>query len=240
MSQIDDLTLIDGRDALRCSRELAAQEGLFVGISSDATFAGAFKVAKEAPTGSNILCMLPDTGERYLSTTLFEDVASEMTTEETELSHSTRGYRFDVNPPAPEVTAVVQSLDARAIKEVEALTHDKSKPVIMFAYEWCEFCNAARKVFAKYAIPYLSIELDSIAYQIEGRGDNIFKVLQQQTGSVTLPQIFIGGEFMGGCMDILDNLRSGQLQIRLQQHGINIPPVTADPYEHLPKWLHPR
>jgi cysteine synthase A len=71
------------------SRDLAQKEGIFVGISSGATFAGALKIAAEAPKGSTILCMLPDTGERYLSTPLFADVPVDMTPEELELSKST-------------------------------------------------------------------------------------------------------------------------------------------------------
>jgi cysteine synthase A len=80
--QIDELLTIAGPDALKYSRDLAAKEGVFVGITAGATFAGALKVAAEAPTGANILCMLPDTGERYLSTPLFADVPVEMTEEE--------------------------------------------------------------------------------------------------------------------------------------------------------------
>jgi cysteine synthase len=79
---IDQLLTIAGPDALAGSRNLAAKEGIFVGITAGATFAGALKVAETAPAGSNILCMLPDTGERYLSTPLFADVPVDMTEEE--------------------------------------------------------------------------------------------------------------------------------------------------------------
>jgi glutamate carboxypeptidase len=65
---ISEIVCVSGPDALRCSRELATKEGIFVGITSGATFAGALQVCAKAPKGSNILCMLPDTGERYLST----------------------------------------------------------------------------------------------------------------------------------------------------------------------------
>ena len=74
---------------MRCSRELAQKEGIFVGISSGATFAGALKICADAPDGSVVLCMLPDTGERYLSTALFADVPADMTEEEQAISHST-------------------------------------------------------------------------------------------------------------------------------------------------------
>ncbi len=79
---IDQLLTIAGPDALAGSRNLAAKEGIFVGITAGATFTGALKVAESAPAGSNILCMLPDTGERYLSTPLFADVPVDMTEEE--------------------------------------------------------------------------------------------------------------------------------------------------------------
>lgn len=70
----DDLIPIDDDTAIATSRDLAAREGLFVGISAGATMAAALATAKKAPDGSVILAMLPDTGERYLSTPLFEGV----------------------------------------------------------------------------------------------------------------------------------------------------------------------
>lgn len=70
----DDNIPVDDITARDTARRLAAEEGLFVGISAGATFAAALKVAETAPEGSVILAMLPDTGERYLSTFLFEGV----------------------------------------------------------------------------------------------------------------------------------------------------------------------
>ena len=70
----DDLRAVTDERAIEVSRELAAKEGIFTGISSGATLATALEVAAEAPKGSVILAMLPDTGERYLSTPLFEGV----------------------------------------------------------------------------------------------------------------------------------------------------------------------
>jgi cysteine synthase A len=86
---ISQVLRIPNAEAMRCSRELASKEGIFVGITSGATFSGALRVSAEAPQGSTILCMLPDTGERYLSTPLFADVPVEMTEEEVQISHST-------------------------------------------------------------------------------------------------------------------------------------------------------
>jgi cysteine synthase A len=74
---------------MACSRDLATKEGIFVGITSGATFAAALQVAAAATPGANILCMLPDTGERYLSTPLFGDIPADMTAEETAIFRST-------------------------------------------------------------------------------------------------------------------------------------------------------
>jgi len=70
----DDLLPVDDDRAIEVARELAAKEGIFAGISSGATLAAALATADKAPKGSVILAMLPDTGERYLSTPLFEGV----------------------------------------------------------------------------------------------------------------------------------------------------------------------
>jgi cysteine synthase A len=70
----DQIVTVSDDEAMQTSRSLAAREGIFCGISSGATFAAALKVAEKAPQGSTILAMLPDTGERYLSTPLFEGI----------------------------------------------------------------------------------------------------------------------------------------------------------------------
>jgi cysteine synthase len=95
MKFIDRILPIPGPDAIRYSKELATKEGIFVGITSGATFAGALKIAAEAEKGANILCMLPDTGERYLSTPLFGDVSADMNEEELRISRSTPGAQLN-------------------------------------------------------------------------------------------------------------------------------------------------
>ena len=80
---------VAGPDGIAWSRRLAAEEGIFTGISGGSTFAVAMDLAKDAPEGSTMLVMLPDTGERYLSTPLFEGVAEDMTDEERAISQST-------------------------------------------------------------------------------------------------------------------------------------------------------
>ncbi|WP_170419440.1 PLP-dependent cysteine synthase family protein [Ruegeria arenilitoris] len=85
----DELLPVAGADGITWSRRLAAEEGIFTGISGGSTFAIAMEVAKSAPDGSVMLVMLPDTGERYLSTPLFEGIAEDMTDEERAISMST-------------------------------------------------------------------------------------------------------------------------------------------------------
>ncbi|SMX26960.1 hypothetical protein TRP8649_01061 [Pelagimonas phthalicica] len=85
----DQVLKTPGPDGIAWSRRLAAEEGIFCGISAGASFAAAMEIAKDAPAGSNILVMLPDTGERYLSTPLFDGVPEVMSDEEIAISQST-------------------------------------------------------------------------------------------------------------------------------------------------------
>ena len=89
MGVIDRILPITGAQAMACSLSLAQKEGIFVGITAGATFAGALQTCADAAKGATILCMLPDTGERYLSTPLFERIPAEMTEEEMQISRST-------------------------------------------------------------------------------------------------------------------------------------------------------
>jgi cysteine synthase A len=88
---IERVVTVTGADAMHWSRQLAQKEGIFVGTSSGGTFAAALEVCKTAPKGSVVLCMLPDTGERYLSTPLFGDIAVDMTEDELAIMRSTPG-----------------------------------------------------------------------------------------------------------------------------------------------------
>ena len=94
MGVISRIITIAGPDAMKWSRELAQKEGIFVGITAGATFAGALEVCKTAAPGSTVLCMLPDTGERYLSTPLFADVGVDMNEDELKISNSTPNHRM--------------------------------------------------------------------------------------------------------------------------------------------------
>jgi cysteine synthase A len=243
MELIDEIVPINGDDALRCARDLAQKEGIFVGITSGATLSGALKVAEAAPAGSTVLCMLPDTGERYLTTTLFEDIPVEMTAEEIEISASTPLCRFDAPPPRPTDVdeEPPQSVTAEAQAFVEEVLGDAAQPVVMFALEWCEFCWSVRKMFAQARIPYRSVDLDSVEYQRDGWGGKIRAALNARTGMKTIPQIFVGGELIGGCSETFDAFKAGRLQQLLEAAGVSPDKnFNTDPYTFLPTWLHPR
>ena len=89
MGVIHKVLTISGPEAMHCSKQLAQKEGIFVGITAGGTFAAALQVCREAPRGAAVLCMLPDTGERYLSTPLFADIPADMTDEELRIMRST-------------------------------------------------------------------------------------------------------------------------------------------------------
>jgi len=243
----DEIVGVAGADALRLSRELAAREGIFVGISSGATLAAALKVADAAPAGSNILCMLPDTAERYLSTPLFADVPSDMTAEEIALSQSTPRFRFDAPQPAAAAarpTGEPEPLPAptpAAAAFVDEAISDTEQPVVMFALEWCDFCWSVRRMFAAYGIPYRSVDLDSVEYQENDWGGQIRTALAAKTTWKTIPQIFVGGTFIGGCTDVFDAWKGGQLQAQLDANEVAYSDdESGDPYGFLPNWLQPR
>jgi cysteine synthase A len=207
-------------------------------------------ISRNAAPGANVLCMLPDTGERYLSTPLFADVPAEMTDEELAISRSTPRFRFDATAapkpaaqaptaakapePNPEVTPAAAAFVAEA-------TSDKSQPVVMFALEWCEFCWSVRRMFTAYKIPYRSVDLDSVPYQKDDWGGQIRAALAARTTWKTIPQIFVGGEFIGGATDAFDAWKSGKLPALLDKHGVkHAGDLKGNPYSFLPNWLQPR
>ncbi len=89
---VDKVIPVAGPVAMEAAKALAQKEGILTGISGGASMAVALQVAHDAPEGSVILCILPDTGERYLTSPLFESVATDMTDEEAALSKSTPGF----------------------------------------------------------------------------------------------------------------------------------------------------
>ncbi|MGB5103175.1 MAG: pyridoxal-phosphate dependent enzyme [Steroidobacteraceae bacterium] len=108
---IDQIIPVNGAAAPELARRLATEEGILAGITGGATLACALLACRNLPEGASGLCMLPDTGERHLSTPLFADVPADMTEEEIGISRSTPAARFDVpaSAPAPEAAATTAS-----------------------------------------------------------------------------------------------------------------------------------
>jgi cysteine synthase A len=115
-------------------------------------------------------------------------------------------------PPADE------AVDPKAASFVRDVVREQ--PVVLFALEWCEFCWAVRKLFARLAIPYESVDLDAVAFQDDDMGMKIRAALRAETGTPTIPQVFIGGERIGGCTDLFDAMRNGDMQRRLEAAGV--------------------
>jgi cysteine synthase len=241
---IDEIVPINGGEALRLSKELARKEGIFVGISAGATLAGALEIARRSPKGTSILCMLPDTGERYLSTPLFADISKDMTAEEIEIAQSTPRYRFDATgapPPKAAAEAKPEPATAEAVRFVEEVLSSPKEPVVMFALEWCEFSWSVRRMFTEFNIPYRSIDLDSVAYQKDNWGGDVRAALRERISIPTIPQVFVGGEHIGGATETFDAFNEGRLQGLLKRHGIAIAEKRQrNAYSFMPTWLHPR
>jgi cysteine synthase A len=160
-----------------------------------------------------------------------------MTAEEIELSRSTPSARFGAAPaPASAVAPTPVTGDAEAKSYLaEAIA---SQPVVVFALEWCEFCWSLRNFLEAIGLPYRAVEIDSLAMQRGELGARVRQALSAHTGSVTIPQVFIGGQYAGGCIDIFDAFREGALQRRLAAAGVILPArANVDPFDLLPKWL---
>jgi cysteine synthase len=98
-----------------------------------------------------------------------------------------------------------------------------------------------RRMFAEYGIAYRSVDLDSVAYQNDDWGGQIRAALAARTKWKTIPQIFVGGEFVGGCTDAFDAWKDGRLPALLAKYGVEHGgDLGGDPYSFLPNWLHPR
>ncbi|MCK0102774.1 hypothetical protein MWU63_10715 [Pseudohalocynthiibacter sp. F2068] len=96
-------------------------------------------------------------------------------------------------------------------------------------------------MFAEAGIEYESVDLDSTAYQKDNLGADIRAALRDTTGSLTIPQIFVGGQHIGGATETFDAFNDGSLKQRLDANGVIFnQAMKENAYSFLPKWLHPR
>jgi cysteine synthase A len=118
---------------------------------------------------------------------------------------------------------------------------DKSQPVVLFALEWCEFCWSARRLFSQIGIDYRSIDIDSAAMQDKDWGARVRAAVSAKSAMITIPQIFVGGEHIGGCTELFDAFNNGALAAKLNTAGAAFDESAKfDAYGLLPKWLHKR
>ena len=180
----DRIVPVNGAQSLKLARELAQKEGIFVRYFAGATLAGALLVCEQATAGATVLCMLPDTGERYLSTPLFSDISVDMTRAGgVDFAIHARIIASMCRPPRRRHRPRTRqrSLTDAAEAFVTQAIADSTQPVVMFALEWCEFCWSVRRMFAKLGIAYRSIDLDSVEYQQGNRGAEIRAALAART-----------------------------------------------------------
>lgn len=232
---VDILQPVPGSDALRVTRNLAQREGIFCGISGGGTVAAALAVAETAREGANILAMIPDTGERYLTTPLFDHIQDEMSEEENRIASS-----VTVAKPSSSTSAMVptNAFSPQAKDFVESVINDADRPVVMFGFEWCEFCWSVRRLFDDAGVAFHTVDVDSTEYRKDDWGGEVLRALFDRTGMRTVPQIFIGATLIGGASDVLAGVGTGSLQNNLSA----LPrPIIAkavdDPMRYLPKWV---
>ncbi len=239
---VDEFLPVTGSDAMRLATELARQEGIFAGTTGGGTLAGALRIAERSPKGTVILAMLPDTGERYLSTPLFEPIGADMDASEWALSRATPSARFDVAAaPPPPASAPPPAIDPEAEALVQRLLSDPAKPIAFFALQWCEFCWSVRRLFQAAGVPYESVDLDAVGYQPDDLGGRIRTALEKRIGTRTIPQVFVGGEHVGGATEVMQAFNQGRLQALFRRHGVKFDPqFRADAFSYLPRWLQKR
>ncbi|MBI3506419.1 MAG: hypothetical protein HY059_16400 [Proteobacteria bacterium] len=96
-------------------------------------------------------------------------------------------------------------------------------------------------MLARVGVPYRSVDLDSVAYKEDDRGGDIRRALIAKTGMKTIPQIFIGGKFVGGSTDLFDAWKQGKAQAMLGEASVKFETAAGlDPYSFLPGWLQAR
>jgi cysteine synthase A len=227
----DELDHVSGDEAVQMSKDLARAEGIFTGTSGGGVLAVALRKAKSLPAGSSVLAMLPDTGERYLSTPLFDDVPADMTPEEQAL--------FDA---APATTAFPQPLP-EPNDEGRKVIGDfvAGEKVAIVAMESCEFCWTIFKLLRAIGVEYEALHFDALQYAPNNMGNVIRASVQELTGEKTFPQVFVGGKFFGGAADACIAWKKGELQPVLEAAGAKPDDewngYTGDPFEFLPKWM---
>ena len=225
------------RGACGCRASWRSKEGIFAGISGGATLRGrAARSASRRAEGATVLCMLPDTGERYLSTPLFDGIAAEMTEEELAIS------RLDAELPlrsaAPPPVAPARGWRARRRREPRSssrsLLDDPEQPgrdvrarVVRVLLVGAQAVRAVQGA--------LPLDRPRLGWSCSrtAAGQRSARRSAARTGSPTIPQIFVGGEFIGGAFEVLDAFRGGPLPAAAHRnHRVPFDPERATRSAH--------
>lgn len=228
----DGLLHVGGDAAIQTAKDLAIKEGIFSGTSGGGILSAALKLAEDCAEGTSILAIIPDTGERYLSTPLFEDIPADMTDEEKELAASTPSNP----PPAPGLPEVIPEATEWVTNKIN------NNKVVIFSLEYCEFCWTLTAFLDALGVPYLKIDIDSFEYAKDNMGNKYRSALSALTECKTFPQFFISGKFIGGAVDACQMWKKNEMQDVFKKAGIkggndNFNDYKGDPFEFLPKWM---
>lgn len=228
----DSVLHVGGKDAIETAQNLAKTEGILSGTSGGGTLSAALAFADELTESSNIVVIIPDTGERYLSTPLFENIPADMTEEELEIAKSTPS----TPPPPPGLPPAT----AEATEWVQ--NEARSSKVVIFSLEYCEFCWTLTSFLDALGVPYHKIDIDSFIYAKDNVGNKYRASLVEWTQCPTFPQFFVSGEFVGGAVDACMMWKKEELQKLFKKANIkgangNFNNYSGDPFEFLPKWM---
>src|SRR5207342_3640401 len=160
------------------------------------------------------------------------------------LSHATPLAHFGAAPaidPSPATGVQLQPGDAAADAELGALLTDREQPVLLFGFAWCEYARAVRRLFAHLGVPYQAVILDAPDMQAGDRGGRLRRALARHLGKATIPQVFIGGQHIGGCNETFAALADRSLLHALAGAGVVVPKPSDDfdPASLLPNWQQP-
>jgi len=228
----DNVVHSGGIEAMETCKALAQKEGIFSGTSGGGVLLAALRLAKDAAEGTSILALIPDTGERYLSTPLFGDIPADMTEEEKEIAASTPS----MPPPAPGLPEVLPEATEWVKNEIS------NHKVLCFMLEYCEFCWTLTGLLDALGVEYHRIDIDCFQFAKDNVGNKYRAALQDITGCKTFPQFFIDGTFVGGAADACMLWKSNKLQKLFHDAGVkggngNFNNYEGDAFEFLPKWM---
>lgn len=129
------------------------------------------------------------------------------------------------------------SVDESVLRWFEGVVRDPAQPVVAFTLAWCEFSWSLRRLFERIGLPFRVVELDAPPLREAGLDLQLRALLHIRTGQPTLPQVFVGGRYLGGCTETMAAFRNGELARRVEATGLDPSRwPSLDPEQFLPRW----